>query len=262
MPLLPGHDSRRCLSDGAPGRVAFGKTEFAEGFMSSLKTEARVTVSENGPYIVTGGVPLARQTIVTDAEGSSELWQEGPALRVQERYALCRCGHSGRKPFCDGTHAKVGFDGTETASREPYRVQANLYDGPVLALYDAEQLCAFGRFCDPHGKVWNQVEQTNTPDVRAQFLRQVANCPAGRLVALDKATGNAIEPELSVSIGLVEDPAEGCSGPLWLRGGIAVTSSDGFAYEVRNRVTLCRCGESKNKPFCDGTHAAIKFKAE
>ncbi len=49
-------------------------------------------------------------------------------------------------------------------------------------------------------------------------------------------------------------------GRLWLRGGIAVVSSDGFAYEVRNRVTLCRCGASDNKPFCDGSHAAIKFR--
>ncbi|WP_298253461.1 CDGSH iron-sulfur domain-containing protein [Bradyrhizobium sp.] len=66
---------------------------------------------------------------------------------------------------------------------------------------------------------------------------------------------------LPVSIGLVEDPLDGCSGPLWLRGGIAVISADGFEYEVRNRVTLCRCGASKNKPFCDGTHASIKFQA-
>jgi CDGSH-type Zn-finger protein len=61
---------------------------------------------------------------------------------------------------------------------------------------------------------------------------------------------------------LVEDPAQICSGPLWLRGGIAVISSDGYQYEVRNRVTLCRCGASQNKPFCDGTHAAIGFRAD
>jgi len=69
-----------------------------------------------------------------------------------------------------------------------------------------------------------------------------------------------VEPVLPVSIGVVEDPDQQCSGPLWLRGGIEVVSSDGFAYEVRNRVTLCRCGESKNKPFCDGTHIEIGFR--
>ena len=84
--------------------------------------------------------------------------------------------------------------------------------------------------------------------------------PAGRLVAWNNATGQPLEPELPISIGLVEDPPEKCSGPIWLRGGIPVVSADGFAYEVRNRMTLCRCGASRNKPFCDGTHAHIKFK--
>jgi hypothetical protein len=93
------------------------------------------------------------------------------------------------------------------------------------------------------------------------FLRQVGNCPAGRLVAWDKSSGQTIEPHLPVSIGLIEDPAEACAGPIWLRGGIAVVAADGFEYEVRNRVTLCRCGASRNKPFCDGTHASIKFQA-
>ncbi len=78
-------------------------------------------------------------------------------------------------------------------------------------------------------------------------------------MAWDKRTGKAIEPVLPPSINLVEDPQEGCGGPLWLRGGVALVSSDGFAYEVRNRVTLCRCGASQNKPFCDGSHASVHF---
>ena len=64
-----------------------------------------------------------------------------------------------------------------------------------------------------------------------------------------------------LSIGIVEDPAKRCSGPLWVLGGIAVESAGGEAYEVRNRVTLCRCGASKNKPFCDGTHKKTKDEA-
>ena len=94
------------------------------------------------------------------------------------------------------------------------------------------------------------------------FLRQVHHCPAGRLVAFDKATGTTIEENLPVSIGLIEDPVEDCSGPIWLRGGISLTSADGYQYEVRNRITICRCGASRNKPFCDGSHASLKFKAE
>jgi CDGSH-type Zn-finger protein len=217
-------------------------------------------VTRNGPYLVSGAVPLARQTIVADTEGGSEQWKQGEAVPAAESYALCRCGHSHTKPFCDGTHKKIAFDGTETASRAPYTEQAELTQGPVLALSDAQALCAFARFCDPNGQVWSQVERTDDPKVREQFVRQVNNCPAGRLVAWDRQSGKPLEHPLPISIGLVEDPVEDVGGPLWLRGGIPVTAADGFTYEVRNRVTLCRCGASKNKPFCDGSHAAIKFK--
>jgi len=228
--------------------------------MSKPMAEPKVVVSKNGPYLVTGGVPLAKQTIVTDREGGSHEWKESDPWPAQESYALCRCGHSGHKPFCDGTHKKVGFDGTETASRDPYQSQAQVLEGPALNLTDAESLCAFARFCDPNGQVWNQVERTDEGRVRSMFIRQVSNCPSGRLVAWDRSTGKPVEHSLPVSIGVVEDPAEGVSGPLWLRGGIPVAAADGFAYEVRNRVTLCRCGASGNKPFCDGSHAKIKFR--
>jgi len=230
--------------------------------MTKTPTSVRVTVSADGPYMVSGAVPLAKQTIVADADGGSQRWEQGETIETRASYALCRCGQSNTKPFCDGTHAKVGFDGTETASREPYLNQANLIDGPVLELTDAESLCAFARFCDPNGQVWAQAARTDDPTVRENFVRQVNACPSGRLVAWDKATGKAVEEELPVSIGLVEDPQEQCSGPLWLRGGIAVVAADGFEYEVRNRVTLCRCGASNNKPFCDGSHASIKFEDE
>jgi CDGSH-type Zn-finger protein len=228
--------------------------------MSKSGQLPRVMVTTNGPYIVEGAVPVARQTIGVDAEGQSHAWIESDPIAVKDRYALCRCGLSRNKPFCDGSHVAAKFDGTETASRKPYSEQAEVLDGPVLQLRDVETLCAFGRFCDPNGRVWNQVAQTDDPSMRETFVRQVGECPAGRLVAWDKATGRALEPELPVSIGLVEDPAQGCSGPLWLRGGIPVVSADGFAYEVRNRVTLCRCGASQNKPFCDATHSSMKFQ--
>jgi CDGSH-type Zn-finger protein len=223
--------------------------------------EPAVVVSRNGPYLVTGGVPLSKQSIVPDGEGGSLEWKAGESFPPRESYALCRCGHSSTKPFCDGTHKKIAFDGTETASRQPYREQAKLSEGPVLSLADAESLCASARFCDPNGTVWRQVERTGDAAVRATFTGQVNHCPSGRLVALDRSTGKAVEHALPKSIGLIEDPAEGVSGPLWVRGGIPVTSADGFRYEIRNRVTLCRCGASKHKPFCDGSHVTVAFRA-
>lgn len=230
--------------------------------MAPPTSSARVVITKDGPYLVTGDVPLRKQTIGTDLEGGSETWIEGKTYPSQGKYALCRCGHSSTKPFCDGSHNRIGFKGTETASRKPYSEQAQVIHGPTMQLSDAQTLCASSRFCDPNGQVWNQVGQTDKPTTRAAFIRQVGNCPSGRLVARDEKTGKAIEPTLPVSIGLVEDPAQHCSGPLWLRGGIPVVGVDGFEYEVRNRVTLCRCGASKNKPFCDGAHAAIKFRDE
>ena len=161
------------------------------------KSQARVVVSKNGPYVVTGGVPLATQTIGTDTDGGSETWRESGTFPSAEKYALCRCGHSNKKPFCDGTHAKIGFDGTETANRQPYIEQAKAIEGPATVLTDAESLCAFARFCDPNGKVWAQVSRTDDPDVRAMFLRQVNDCPSGRLVAWDKATRSADRARLA-----------------------------------------------------------------
>ena len=230
--------------------------------MKHSETKARVVVSKDGPYLVAGKVPLVEQVIATDTEGGSEAWKHGEAYKTQDSYALCRCGRSMKKPFCDGSHARTGFEGNETASRKTYSEQAKAQDGPSrFMLMDAEPLCAFARFCDPNGQVWSQIERTDNPEVRKTFLRQVGNCPSGRLVAWNKEADEAVEPHLPLSIGLIEDPAQKCSGPIWLRGGVPLVSADGFEYEVRNRMTVCRCGESRNKPFCDGTHASIKFKA-
>ena len=227
------------------------------------KKSAHILVSEDGPYVVSGAIPLSKQIIATDAEGGSESWQQGKVYDVEETYSLCRCGNSRTKPFCDGSHLKHHFDGSETADRAPYLEQAQATEGPGMVLTDVQGLCAFARFCDPNGQVWSQITKVDDPKVREQFLHQVGQCASGRLVAWDRKTEKAIEPKLLVSIGLVEDPAQGCSGPLWVRGGVQIESeADGYKYEVRNRVTLCRCGKSQNKPFCDGTHAAVKFKDE
>ena len=98
------------------------------------------------------------------------------------------------------------------------------------------------------------------PEKVALVIDESSMCPSGRYVAVEKAARRAIEPELPASIGFVEDPTLGVSGPIWVRGGIQVEGADGFEYEVRNRMTLCRCGESKNKPFCDGSHVECTFK--
>jgi len=218
----------------------------------------RITVSENGPYRVTGSVPLAVETILAEAEGNSVDWHHGPSLETPAEYSLCRCGQSADKPFCDSSHERVGFDGTETASREPYLEQADEEDGPGVVLTDAEPLCAYARFCDVAGSIWRLVQRSDADSV-SMAVREATRCPSGRLVVWDRSTKEPFELGVEPSIGLVEDPSAGVSGPLWVRGGIPIVAADGTLYETRNRVTLCRCGRSQNKPFCDGTHAAIGF---
>jgi CDGSH-type Zn-finger protein len=218
----------------------------------------KITVTTDGPYLVEGAVPMVRQSIVADAQGDSREWQEGESFETKETYALCRCGQSATKPYCDGSHVRVGFDGSETASREPYDAQATEQVGPSLTLVDAQPLCAYARFCDVAGQVWNLVEREGN-EAAEMTAREAGLCPSGRLVVRDQQTNSDIEPEFTPSIGIVADPTERLAGPIWVRGGITVMSSDGAPYEVRNRVTLCRCGASANKPFCDASHASVGF---
>lgn len=228
--------------------------------MSKAAGEKKIVVSKDGPYLVSGNIPLDLQVITPNKEGLSWDWKEGKTFQAKASYALCRCGRSKNKPFCDGTHSKIGFQGKETASRVPYARQAETYEGPTMILSDQENLCAFARFCDPGGKIWSLIEQTGDPKTRELVIREAMYCPSGRLALHDKKTGKEVEHYLAPSIGVVEDPVLGCSGPLWVRGDITIESENGAKYEKRNRVTLCRCGASDNKPFCNGSHASINFQ--
>jgi Uncharacterized conserved protein len=214
-----------------------------------------IEVRKNGPYRVSGGLPLNEQWIVTNAKRESLDYREGESYPTAPEYELCRCGQSSDKPFCDDSHKKMSFDGSETASRLPYLDQAETFTGPTMLITDAARLCAFARFCDPKGRIWNLVTQTDDPEARRLVEYEAGHCPSGRLVAWDRETGEPVEPEFEPSLGLIEDTVRRVSGPIWVRGGIPVVSADGTAYEVRNQVALCRCGQSDNKPFCNGSHA-------
>ena len=218
------------------------------------KSKPKIRITKNGPYIVSGSVPLSRQTLVCNFSGDSVEWKEGERYPVQETCSLCRCGGTHNKPFCDGTHLDNHFYGTETASRVPYLERAEWTEGAGIRLSDAPGFCSHARFCVRGKGIWALVEESGNPEARKTAIQMAADCNSGRLVIRDKKTGEPLEPVFEKSIGLVEGPIQGISGPLWVRGGIPVISADGFVYETRNRVTLCRCGNSGNKPFCDGSH--------
>jgi CDGSH-type Zn-finger protein len=221
--------------------------------------DARISVVANGPLRVEGALPLTRQRIETNEQGESWDWQEIECLDAGMSYALCRCDRSGTKPFCDDACSVTGWDGTETAGDVPYAKQARIYPGPEVDLADAVGFCASARFCEARGSVWTLVDEEGA-EARDLVERETGHCPSGRLVTLEDAPNGsqaAVEPAFDPSVVLVEDAARGVSGPIWVRGGVQITSAAGHAYEVRNRVTLCRCGLSANKPFCDGSHVRI-----
>ena len=218
------------------------------------KDMAKVKVSKNGPYLIYGGIPIQKMVIIADSDGTATQWRLSTKYPPQKIYSLCRCGQSKNKPFCDGTHVKAGFDGAEKAGEEAYLDQPKELEGPALKLVDVEDLCASARFCHRAGGIWNLVPKSDDAQAKQIAIEEACDCPSGRLVILDKHAMKIIEPNLVKSIGLIEDPKMGVSGPIWLRGGIPVESADGKKYRVRNRVTLCRCGKSKNKPFCDSSH--------
>jgi len=164
--------------------------------------------------------------------------------------------------FCDKTHLKINFDGTETCDEASLKEQAEVFEGGELTLLDIVPLCSSGHFCTRAGGIWDLVERSSDPKMEKTAIKEGINCPSGRLVLIDKKTGKEIEPDLVPSIIAVEDTIKKVSGPLCVKGRISIESADGKQYELRNRVTLCRCGRSDNKPFCDSTHTGIDFHLE
>jgi len=216
-----------------------------------------IKITKDGPYLVFGVADISEKIIVEDAHGVSIEYGEGQKFEVKaDPIALCRCGHSHNKPFCDGSHVRAGFDGEETASFAPIHEQADVavIRGPELTLLDNQKYCAYARFCDAKGRVWNLVQMGGAA-ANKQAIHEANMCPAGRLLILDEE-GNLLEDKLPPSIAVLEDRKLGVSGPLWVRGAIRVESENGRSYEIRMKQTLCRCGRSDNKPFCNGAHAA------
>jgi len=224
-----------------------------------MSNKPKIKVTKNGPYLVSGNIPLKRENSVPNKEGIPEKWESNGDIVSEKNYSLCRCGKSKNKPFCDGSHIKTSFDGTEAANNKKFDEQAEIYDGSELVLKDAINFCSIARFCDLGKRVWNLVEDSDNPASKELATREACNCPSGRLVVYNKETGEKIEPKFDPSISITEDIGAETSGPIWVKGGIPIESANGRGYENRNRVTLCRCGKSKNKPFCDGSHLNVGF---
>ncbi|HWP79178.1 MAG TPA: CDGSH iron-sulfur domain-containing protein [Candidatus Acidoferrum sp.] len=224
--------------------------------MSRENARYKIKIVKDGPYIVSGNLPLHEKVIVP--KNGEYAFEEGRPLPQAESYALCRCGKSKNPPFCDGAHTKSGFHGQETASTAPYAERAARLEGPGVDLLD-DGRCAMARFCHTRdGDAWELTAYSRSDAARTQVIRAACDCPAGRLTAVGKG-GTVYEPELEPSIDILQDPEKGVSGGIFVKGYVPVEAADGTVYEPRNRIVLCRCGASKNKPFCDAAHLLIKY---
>ena len=216
--------------------------------------EPLIKVQPNGPYEIQGDIPLFRKSPVMSEHGDPLTWRKGPKISSGRGYLLCRCGQSKNKPFCDGSHTRVGFDGTEAADHGPIAERRVAYEGEKIVMKDDRMLCTHVAFCGNRiTDVWKMMGSTDDAQVRAQVMAMVQQCPSGALSYSVEPDGEDVEPDLPKQINVTQN------GPLWVTGGIVIERSDGQPLEVRNRVTLCRCGASKNKPFCDGSHKDVGF---
>lgn len=225
---------------------------------SNAGNNKQIEICCNGPYIVTGNIPLVRKTQVVSEYGEPLSWKKEGEIPTDEGYFLCRCGQSDDMPFCDGTHTRNGFDGTETAPMDPIQERQETYPGTTNIIIRIDpSLCTSAGFCANHAtSLAEMAAHTEDSQVRALAIAMIEHCPSGALTyALNEGEAE-IEVDLPQQIAVTtEVTSEGLiRGPLWVTGGITLLRSDGQLYETRNRVTLCNCGRSRNKPFCDGTH--------
>lgn len=220
--------------------------------------EERIVVTKDGPYVVHGHVPLVHKIQIVSEHGEPLTWKKERSLDAPETYDLCRCGRSRYKPFCDVTHALFDFDGTESADTTETAERQEIYEGGTKIVVKRDySLCTDAGFCGNRvTDVQEMVPHTDDTQVRAQVMAMIERCPSGSYVYSLEEGGEDIEPDLPQQIAVTteivaDDPI---AGPLWVTGGIPVERADGQPFEKRNRVTLCCCGLSKNKPLCDGTH--------
>lgn len=216
----------------------------------------KIKILPNGPLEIKGFKTLFKETIKPINGGVLGL-SKTDEIETNDTFYLCRCGASQGKPFCDGAHEKIQFDGTENANTEPYLQRAYLQQGEGVSLLD-DNRCAFARFCHrQRGSVWELVDGSSDEENKKEAIEGANACPTGRLTAV--LNGKLVEEEFEDEISVVDDPIKRVSSGIFIRGDFELQSATGKFYEKRNRTALCRCGASKNKPFCDATHVVVKF---
>jgi CDGSH-type Zn-finger protein/truncated hemoglobin YjbI len=210
-----------------------------------------IQVSINGPYLVTNVEHLYN-------------WL-GERIETRPLMALCRCGGSSSKPFCDGTHARIDFTGGKDPKRTPDR--RDTYVGGQVTVFDNRGICAHSGFCtDRLASVFRVNQEPFVAPSGGRMddiIRAVRSCPSG---ALSYALGDREAREQVDWDGKREMAIEvSKDGPYRITGGILLMDEQGHD-APRNKgasgehYSLCRCGHSQNKPFCSGMHWYVNFR--
>ena len=181
----------------------------------------------------------------------------GDRIAADPIMALCRCGGSANKPFCDGTHLKNGFSGTRLSDGSADK--RDNYPGQRITIHDNRAICAHAGFCTAAlASVFKYGSEPWIDPDGAQFqaiAETIRNCPSGALsYTLDGVEHRDQQREPAMIVTR--------DGPYAVMGGVHLANDSWGAGASTEHYTLCRCGGSKNKPFCDGTHASIGFKDE
>jgi len=210
-------------------------------------SKPKIACLPNGPYYLLNDMEV---TPVPNMRRAS-----GGACATVRGVALCRCGGSKNKPFCDGTHTAIGFSDRNTA--DPGKDGRKSYAGKRITVLDNRALCAHAGFCTDelesvfrqHDEPWIAADGAEAEEI----IATIRKCPSGALsYAIDGVEADA--PERPPMVTVTDN------GPYAVTGGIelmGVHFGDGASTE---HYTLCRCGASKNKPFCDGSHWNVGFR--
>jgi len=204
------------------------------------KKKPKITPTPDGPYLINDLKEMANQK---------------GAIETKDKMALCRCGGSSNKPFCDGTHAKIGFSSAKLEGRVEDRREN--FQGKQITIHDNRGICAHAGHCtDNLAAVFRLNEEPWIhPDAASpdEIIATIQKCPSGALsYSIDDIEHRDRDGEPAIFVSP--------NGPYEVSGGadlIDTTRADGASEE---HFAMCRCGGSKNKPFCDGTHWYIKFK--
>ncbi|MFT6815735.1 MAG: CDGSH-type Zn-finger protein [Sphingobacteriales bacterium] len=199
-----------------------------------------ITPTENGPYLVKELKNLANRKGLVD---------------TKETMALCRCGGSNNKPFCDGTHLKNGFSSSKLDGKVPDK--RDNYVGQKITIHDNRGVCAHaGKCTDGLAAVFHLNEEPwiHPNSATADEIKETINkCPSGALsYTINEVEHRDRKGEPSVFIAP--------NGPYVVSGEPALENTVRAEGASKEHFTLCRCGGSKNKPFCDGTHWYNEFK--